>query len=192
MTSSSLHAWRTLLIASIACGLLACDPGDDPGNAAPPDEGGTTTVEIALVNAYDWSQVAMDSDPFRAERPDDASCASGFQVEAGVFEVETDLCSWGTFQQPLLANVSAGTPLRIIAWHLPLWAPEPAEGVLRLQVGDQPIWELTVPIPLGAMLYDEEIPAPVDLYADDPVTLHIHNHGTNSWRFAVFHALEEG
>ena len=123
---------------------------------------------------------------------DDAACASGFQVEAGVFEVETDLCSWGTFQQPLLANVSAGTPLRIIAGHLPLWAPEPAEGVLRLQVGDQPIWELTVPIPLGAMLYDEEIPAPVDLYADDPVTLHIHNHGTNSWRFAVFHALEEG
>jgi hypothetical protein len=188
MTTTRRPTRETLLLAAA---LHAFAGGLGCGSAADPPAGTTPTIEVPLVTADAWVLVEGDADPFQADRPEGATCTGGFQLESGVFEVETDLCAWGTFQQPLLTDVAAQTPLRIIAWHLPLWAPEPAEGVLILEVGGHRIWDLVIPIPHEAMLYNEEVLAPAELLHDDPVYLHVHNHGTNSWRFAVFHALVE-
>jgi len=185
--SRPLHRHLGVLLALIS--LCSCEPA--PSVEPDATAGNADAREVSLVDMEAWVLVQGNEDPFEVDRPEDATCSGGYQVEAGVFEVETDLCKWGTFRQPLLTDVSAGTPLRIIAWHLPLWAPDPAEGVLSLTVGGHPLWKLSVPIPQGATLYDEEVLAPAKLEQGDPVHLHIHNHGTNSWRFAVFQALVE-
>lgn len=45
-------------------------------------------------------------------------------------------------------------------------------------------WELTLDIPQAGNMHRVEFPAPRALAAGDPIRLHLHNHGRNSWILA--------
>ena len=124
-------------------------------------------------------------DPF-ADRPENPACpASGYAVEDGFFEVETDACEYATFVQPAKLAVSAEQQVRLNFWHSPLSNPEPAQAHVALQLGDQLLWEKTIAIPNDAKVYDEYLTLEKAIEAGELVYFHLHNHGNNAWRLGT-------
>lgn len=150
--------------------------------AACADKGDTAAPEwLTLVDPAAWTLVPAEGDPF-ADKPDGAEClASGYSGLEGFFEVDTGVCAYGTFTQPLLQGVAAGEPLHLVYWHDTLWSEEPAQGHLAIQVGGSLLHEAYVDIPADAEIYPLDLEAPAALAEGDPVYFHVHNHGYNNW-----------
>ena len=139
------------------------------------------TGPIIALDAFEPLNAA--DDPFADHRPEGELCSTGgWGIEAGVFEVETDICTYATFAQPLLRDIPAGEELRITLWHLGLFADPPAEGHVVLAVNDQQLFEVRPSIPATAEIWDELVTLDNDLWRGETLLFHIHNHGANSWR----------
>jgi hypothetical protein len=137
---------------------------------------------VDLIDNEAWTLADAADDPFADERPEGAECAAtGFGFEAPVFEVETELCNYGTFTQPLAADVLEGDTVRMIAAHLPLISEDGGEGVLALQAGPASL-EYRVDIPADEHVLRPRTAASADIPAGTPVFLHVRNHGANSWQ----------
>ena len=163
-------------LLSVILGLLgACEPE----LTAP------TSDAVALINAEQWALVDTESDPF-GDRPEAPECpSSGYGIEDGFFEVETDVCHYGTFSQASLLSVSKEASLRLNFWHSPLSNPEPAQAHIAFQVNDQLLWEKTIDIPNDAAVYDETISLNEAITEGDAIYFHLHNHGNNAWRLGT-------
>ena len=137
----------------------------------------------ALVDVAAWVKTEPDDDRF-GPVPADASCELGFGEEDGLFEVDTELCNWGTFEQPSLVSVRAGDQLELVMVHDALYSEEAgATAVLGLSLGEDIVWTTEIPIPSEAGFLRPIIVAPADAPAGTPVRFHVHNHGVNSYRF---------
>ncbi len=170
---------RALLFLLTLGLLIACEPE----LTAP------TSDSVTLIDAELWRLMDAAEDPFD-DRPQDPSCpATGFGVEDGFFEVETDVCHYATFTQPSLRSVSKETMLRLNFWHSPLSNPEPAQAHIVFQVNGQVLWEKTIAIPNDAAVYDETISLNEDITEGDAIYFHLHNHGNNSWRLGMLEAM---
>lgn len=163
--------------------LLGCTSGIDTGPAPEP-------VWVQLFDPAAWTEVGNSSaDPF-PDRPDEFECSPlGYGLEGTYFEVSTIDCEYGTFQQGLTHGVPAGTLLKLVYWHLDLWAEEAAQGHLALQVNDTLLHEAYIDIPNGAEVYAFEFEAPAVMVEGDMVFFHIHNHGFNSWSLGGMEAF---
>ncbi len=163
--------WTILLwLSLLALGTLLL------GCGSPPPSG-----PIIALDAFEL--LSGEDDPFADHRPEGQPCGGGgWGIEAGVFEVETDICSYATFTQPLLRDVPSGEELRITLWHLGLFADPPAEGHVLLAVNDLKLFEVLPSIPSSAEIWDEVVVPDEDLLQGAPLLFHIHNHGANSWR----------
>ena len=163
MKPATFMIWATTAVA------LGC------GSSEPTSRADGTPV---TVNA-DWVPVAAADDPFQ-DRPETVSCpASGYGLEDGFFEIETDACGYGTFMQLSQVAIAQGQAIRVNLWHSPLSSEEPAEAHLAIQLGDWLMFERRIPIPNPAQVLDEYIVAGRDIEAGTPVYLHVHNHGNN-------------
>lgn len=101
-------------------------------------------------------------------------------VEEEQVEVRTEDCTWISLTQELSREVPAGTEVRGGVFWDGLYADEPAEAVLGLSVAGEVTWEATAPIPAGRG------DAPLQVVstgwrAGEPVVVHVHNHGLNSY-----------
>ena len=113
----------------------------------------------------------------------------GYGIEGTYFEVSTFDCEYGTFHQSLTRGVPEGTPLKLVYWHLDLWADPAAQGHLAIQVNDTLLHEAYIDIPNGAEVYVLEFEAPVTMAEGSMAFFHIHNHGTNSWSLGGLEAF---
>ena len=139
------------------------------------------TGPLIALNAFEL--LSGEDDPFADHRPQGEPCSSGgWGIEAGVFEVETDICTYATFTQPLLRDVPSGEELRVTLWHLGLFADPPAEGHVLLAVNDLVLFEIRPSIPASAEIWDEIVVPDDNLLQGEPLLFHLHNHGANSWR----------
>lgn len=162
----------SVLLIFGALTLCGCGPGEDPEPAP-----------RVVVDHSRWERVEGAADPFRDEPEAAGGCDdTAYGDEPPFFEVDTGLCAHVTFAQPLLEPLLPGELVKVIGWHLALFAPEAAEGHMAVHVGELPVLEYRVPIPspeaaLEALVaVDEEVPAGTDVY------LHVHNHGDNTWK----------
>lgn len=163
------------LLVALLVTLAGCDDGAD---AQPPAWQG----EVTLAPIDGWAPLTADDDPF-ADRPAEVECPDyGAQTEDGIFEVETDVCRYGSFAQPLPVALRPGDVVEATVWHLQLWAPERAQGHVALQLGDRLLWEERPTIPGNEAVYLVEVPVEQDWPAGTPLVFHVHNHGANSWR----------
>lgn len=139
-------------------------------------------VETVLA-ATGWRPLPLSDDPWAAERPSGVECLPvGYDVEGDFFEVETDYCPWGVFGQEVQADVAAGERLRFVFWHSELWAREPAEGRVEIQVGGRSAWAERRAIPGPDQVDELEFAAPFALAQGDRAALLVTNHGLNAWR----------
>ena len=60
-------------------------------------------------------------------------------------------------------------------------APEAAEAHVAVLLGEQLVWETTLPIPTPSAVHDVEVPASAAASQGTPVVIHLHNHGSNAW-----------
>jgi len=139
-------------------------------------------VTVMDLSAWQLIEDPQD-DPFSDHRPDGVECSElGYHVEGAGFEVETDDCPYGTFQQPLLQALPVGTPIKAVLWHLDLWAAKPAEGHVALtSEHGLVLYEDTVAIPGASAVYPIELTLEEALEEGSLLYFHIHNHGFNSW-----------
>ena len=144
-----------------------------------------------LVLASDWAVLESSDDPYPSHGEPDEDCnTKGVNHEDGVVEVNTNDCSYALLGQDLRAEVLAGDWLDLMMYHSALAAVDtPAEGHFSPWVGDQQYWEANIPIPAAAEIYSVVMPVEWSALAGDPVRVHLHNHGGNSWRIAHLRRL---
>lgn len=137
-------------------------------------------LDPVLADMARW-QPATGADPLAAHRPVGASCASGAELEALTFEIDTELCAYAFFEQPLGQALEPGARVVVGLWHADLAAAEPATGHVALLADGAVIWERTVPIPSPACVYDDVVEVEAPIERGTPLQLHLHNHGANTW-----------
>jgi hypothetical protein len=128
--------------------------------------------------------VPSEADPEPTHRQADDDCPeAGWGLEGSVLEVETGTCSYGVLEQPLLAELWPGDEVELVWWHNQLVSEEPATGHVLLTVGGHVLYEREVAIPHEPDAYTETVTVSERVEAGEPVVLHLHNHGANSWSF---------
>ncbi|MCA9688637.1 MAG: hypothetical protein KC636_03460 [Myxococcales bacterium] len=172
----------------VGLALAACSAGPGEG-ATGPAEG--PRERASLIRADAWAPAEGADDPLAEHRPDGASCpVSAATVEAGGFEIQTELCSYASFSQPSLVDVRPGDQLVISAFHSELSALEPATAHFAVLLDGAILWEQTVDIPAypefaAARPYTVTVDASAEAPVGAPVVVHLHNHGANQWRLVV-------
>jgi hypothetical protein len=153
-------------------------------SANPPAEADGGPDEI--VNQAAWV-LTNDSalDPFPSHRPVTVMCIPGsVSLETGnVYEIDTGLCNYVVLTQPLLADVNNGNAIDVEFWHFELANFEPATAHVAIAIGGDIVWEIEVSVPHDADSYEARWLAVRDYPAGTPVTIHLHNHGINNYRF---------
>lgn len=161
--------------------LLACGPDGAPTDSGRPAE---PRPAAALVDMAAWQpgDAAVHADPDADERAPGTDCPTGGSyLEGSSLEINTALCTWAWFQQPALADLRRGDVVELVYWHSALVADPPAQGHLALSVGDEVLYDTLVDIPKDAAAYTESVEVGFDAAAGEVVTLHLHNHGANTW-----------
>lgn len=176
---------RNLLLVSLL--LAGCSTGSEPRE-----------VED-LVHATLWEVQSADDDPFPEHRAAaDVICVQEAVRTEGpegdeVLDVDTADCPYLAASQPSLAPVFPGDRLSILAWHQALASTEPdAEGHMALVVDGALIWEIAVPIPGSADIYEPVVEMDSEVPEGAQVAVHVHNHGANTWRLGHVRVLPPG
>ena len=76
--------------------------------------------------------------------------------------------------------------MTFILWHLPLVKPEVSKAQLGIALDGIPVWSMEVDLPAEATVYQSEFIVPADAHRAETLTIHVDNHGSNSWRFYTF------
>ena len=145
------------------------------------------SVEVSLIDHEKWVKVPLADDPYASELPDEVTCGvGGHEIEGGAMEIDTGICNFVTLKQPTIAPAKRCDELRLVFWHLPLYAgKEGAQAYASVRIGDLDLLDERIEIgPQGVveknyipkMQLDKAISAGTDVY------LHIHNHGLNTWK----------
>jgi len=128
-------------------------------------------------------------DPFDVPTSDAAPCTRGFTLASTSIDVETGICPYALLEASLPTDLPAGTRLSTQVFHDYLNAPEPAEGHVVVAVGDVVVADLHVAIPSTPNLHLVDVTLPHAVDAGAPVLVHVHNHGSNSWRILSVEAV---
>lgn len=158
-----------------------CTGADDGGSST---DGPRTSALLVDMTAWGAGDAAVEADPLPDHRPVEGDCPEGSSLmEGGSFEVRTGTCTYGWFQQPSLADLRVGDVVELVYWHSTLVSDPPAEGHFALYVGDDPLFDATIPIPHDPAAYTEQVTVAAAAPVGAIVTLHVHNHGANDWNF---------
>lgn len=166
-----------LVAAALICAAAALQGCDDEGPAL------RSKAEPVIDNAT-WEAIPRDSDPFVTLMPEAVtSCLSpGVTAEADGVEFDTGTCGFISAQAPLTSAIARGERVRMVLWHLALYADPPAKGVMVVRIGDDEVWRLEVDIPHLEQVYQPEFTASKSWPKGTPVRVHVHNHGANTWK----------
>jgi hypothetical protein len=183
-------AGTRLSISVLALGLACGSPGgnDETDTAESTGEtGGASENPLPLVDPLAWSRVEAMDDPLASHRPDPVDCGiAGTYPEEECLEMDMSACNYLAIQQPALASVAAGDPVRLELFHFDLTSPEPTEAHLALLFDDVLAWELAIPVPGPANVLELNLVAPVAIVeGETQVQFHLHNHGQNTYKLCV-------
>jgi hypothetical protein len=190
MTRSLLRARSLLSLVIVAAPVPMACVADDPERLVESDEldeadDGADEVPPSwrrLEHEDAWQPSLAEDDPLPEHRPELVDC-DGWHLESGGLEIDTGACNYLSLEQPLIHPLEAGDPLRLQLWWQALASVDPAEGHLAIFVDGELLWEEHVPIPGPADIRSLEFESPLDAPAGATLTLHLHNHGYNTWHF---------
>jgi hypothetical protein len=169
---------HSVIAAAIA---LVCACSNDLG---PAGDSGEELEWEPLVDPSDWTPAELEQDPLASHRPAMVDCGiDGWRIEAGELEIDTNACNYAALSTPTIVEIEEGADMRLILRHYDLVAPDPAEAHAALSVDDELLWEATIAVPGPADVIEANWTAPRDFSIGDTVTVHLHNHGQNTWIF---------
>ncbi|MEM9190330.1 MAG: hypothetical protein AAGF12_14190 [Myxococcota bacterium] len=141
---------------------------------------------IAVLDPLALLPMEAERDPLAHHRPAVVDCPrAAWGPEGGGFEIQTGACNYAAFDQPLPVRVEAGDAFEILIWHDLLDAAEPATAHLGVWIGSQELWGTAVDIPAPSGTFEVVVPVDTTPPPDARLSLHLHNHGFNSWRFVA-------
>lgn len=178
---------RTWLLFPLTLG-LACTPTARDDDSL--SETGGDGVWLSLIDPTAWVPTHANDDPAADHRPERIDCIGGYAPEGAGIEVSTDQCNYLSISQPIAVPIAAGEAMRIQTWWQSLASTMPAQGHIALFVDDDLQWEEFVAIPGPADARDIRWAADHDISAGATITLHLHNHGANTWQFNDFSVLQ--
>jgi hypothetical protein len=159
----------------------------DAASAASPAATTAVLEPVELIDQGHWREYPFDRDPLADHQPADVDCGpAGWYVEPAfeqpLLEVDTSYCNYALLEHPAAIEVAEGDTITFELRHYDLRAPEPAEAHIAWEFGDALEWETFVAIPSDAAVQTFEWRATHALRAGDPIRLHLHNHGQNTWQ----------
>jgi hypothetical protein len=140
---------------------------------------------VTLTPFTELTPVDAEDDPLARHRPIDVACNNlgGWYLEDGFVEVDTGHCNYLSLSEPAAVSASKGSILRSEISFFDLTADEPATAHLALVLGNTTVWEDELSIPGKAQVIEITAELPFDVQQGDPVILHLHNHGQNTYKF---------
>jgi hypothetical protein len=152
-------------------------------NACSDEQTDASAREVTLASREGWTLDQAETDPLAAHRDETTPCSvEALTVEATGFEISTEACNYASVTQPALEALHEADLLQFSVWWETLAALEPSEAHLALLVDGTVLWEDHVSIPGLADVRAVEVPVANDPPAESPVTFHLHNHGSNTWK----------
>lgn len=140
----------------------------------------------SLIDPSAWVPATAAEDP-AGDRPDTVTCPpSAWFVETvpeEALEVDTGVCDYLALQQPALTRLRGGW-LHLRFAHGDLDAGFRSEAHLALYADDTLLYSQRMEIPAAAWDYEVDLDELEPFPQHTPLTLHLHNHGANSWSFA--------
>ncbi len=144
-----------------------------------------------MIDHTKWTEVDVADDPLAEHRPAEISCES-FWEEDGMLEVATSGCNYAGFVQTTQLDLSSGDRLETIFIHDALYSDaDPAAAHAALILDGDIIWETYIEIPTEPAYFDLELRVDRDIPAGAPVVLHLHNHGSNQYRWLPLMRIRE-
>lgn len=174
--SRALHQALSWLGAGLAFVHVACDEAQPkPAFVAPLEW-------VPLIDQLQWRAYAAAHDPLPSHQPPQLECEPpGWVLELDRLELNTGECNYALLEHPAQLDVPRGSQISLTLWHFDLSAPEPAQAHVALFFDADLQWELTLDIPQPGNMQRAEFTATRALAIGDPIRLHLHNHGRNSW-----------
>jgi hypothetical protein len=153
----------------------------DAGSFFAPMDAGFRAFE-PLIDNLRWRRYDAAVDPLSSHQPLILDCReSATFVEYGNFEIDTTRCNYVLSEHPAQRTVPAGSAVQFELLHYDLTAPAPAQAHLALLFGDTLQWETYLPIPSPGDVVKANFQATRALAIDEPIRLHLHNHGGNAY-----------
>lgn len=199
----SLCFTSALLLSGVNCGDSSVSDGTSSIGAdaartdtAEPDANlPLTLADKPLIDHDGWRAYPASEDPLESHQPDSIDCGlAGWYIEkfyyaAPVLEVNTGFCNYALLEHPSLVTVRAGDAVTFELRYYDLNAAEPAQAHIAILFDDEVQWQTQVAIPSPAAANTYTWTATRDLAAGEPIRLHLHNHGQNTWLVSKLHAL---
>ncbi|MDB4989131.1 MAG: hypothetical protein JWN04_4309 [Myxococcaceae bacterium] len=136
----------------------------------------------SLIDNTQWRRYDAGLDPLKSHQPAQIACGVGATyVEYGSFEVDTNRCNYLLAQNLALRPVDLGSTVHFKMLYFDLLAPEPAQAHVALFFGDDLQWETMLSIPQPGNSLDVTFKASAELDFQEPIRLHLHNHGDNAY-----------
>lgn len=148
------------------------------------------SAPVPLLDHRGWQRYDASLDPLPTHQPVEVVCReSATLYESEAYEIDTTRCNYLLAQHPSELDLPLGSRVQLSLLHYDLTAPEPAEAHLALLFGDSLQWETRVAIPSPANVIDQTFTTSKVLARGEPIRLHLHNHGGNTWLFVSLAAL---
>jgi hypothetical protein len=183
--ADSRHSRRAVTAAAVAVAVAIVVTACSVEPAPPRDE------RVALLDFAAMKVVPFDEDPFAAELSSAVTCAAAaVTTDEGMLEISTNACNHVTLRGVLLDEMREGETLRLLFWHLYLYAGVDAvtgedvvtTGHAELRIGGTTWWKAEPAIPGKEAIYKPTWTVDKAVPAGTEVIVHVHNHGANSWR----------
>lgn len=149
----------------------------------------TEILRVSLIEPLAWDIQPKNRDTWLDHRPENIECQrdTGFLVEDDELEVRTEFCNYLSLSQQSLLDMPSGTELEFTMSHSNLNFNAPATAHVALSISGTTIWEADIEIPASNAIIKETLTLPVAVSRGDPIAVHLHNHGDNTW---TIHSLD--
>jgi hypothetical protein len=189
------------LILHMVCALLllnACEYSNTSlqpdKNSNPPDKSMTkmsdafilAPTNLVLTDITAWQSNDYMQDPLIEHQPAEVLCQSWW-IEDGLLEVATNDCNYFSVSQVIHVDLKPNSVITAGLIHDALVAFDiPAMAHAAILINDVVIWEKNIMIPNAPQYYKIDMTVrslDLQIRAGDIITLHLHNHGANQWRW---------
>lgn len=144
-------------------------------------------VERPLSSWETLAAVEADRDPYSSHRPDSVDCnpLTGWFVEGdgrdAELEIDTAHCNYAGLTQVTTNEVKAGEHITATLSFFELTSPVPARAHFAIHAAGMELFSREFELPGPADVIDLDIVAREAISEGTPLTIHLHNHGQNTW-----------
>ena len=177
--------WRSFLISYLILNMgfmKGCTIDDDP-----PSTQMITLQTLRIAEIDQWHSTPPSLDVLSTHHSTAVECEDGWWIEDGLIEVSTQACNYFSVSQPLLYDLASSMIIKGGISHDVLTSlDQPTQAHIALVMGQFILWETKVAIPSQAQYIPIEVHLEdydLSFSKGDLVTLHLHNHGANQWRW---------